>query len=550
MRVSPGRQGWRYYAFAPAVALAVFGAAVDIAQWLRAAPLWVDEEMIALNVRDRPFARLGGVLWLGQSAPWGWLVLQRAVLLLLGTSELALRLVPLIFGIGTLAAAAWIGHRWLSRTGAVVLVLICWIGQWMSHYRFELKHYSADVFWALLLPALAAWVVDAKDPSEARARQRLLIWWGAAAAGQFFSNGALLVTPACAVLLIVMIFRTHRLPGALRAALYGSTWILAFGLHYVISITYTHNNRYLRTYWAEAIPPENLGLPGTIGWLAGRLIPLADNPGATTLGLGLWLCALAGLLLAFNPRARRLAAMFATVPLSAAVLAGLGLVPLHERFSLWIVPALYVGVALLLDAGWRHSREAWRLRRPLRFLLAGIAGAAALAVSGDIVSTGRRNLELGAPSNSNHGLDDRSAVRWLMERRRPGDALLTTRLGWPAVWWYGGISLGRPAPRGRLPDGTGMYELAHHHPGPVCGTMESLFADHRRALVYVGFPDMPDGFYELTLHQLEPFARVVEAREFADRSRVALLEQAGGPRDRRAQPLLPGCVGFGVARRW
>lgn len=539
-----------HYWLVPAAALALMAAAVDIAQWLRAAPLWVDEEMIALNVRDRSFARLAGLLWLGQSAPYGWLVLQRAVLLLVGSSELALRFVPLLFGTGALAAAVWIGQRWMTRAGAALLVLICWIAQWMSHFRFELKHYSADAFWALLLPALAAWVVDSREAPESRDRQRLLIWWCAAAAGQFFSNGALLVTPGCAVLLVVMMLRRHGAAAAARAALAGSIWLAAFGLHYVISLSSTHNNRYLRTYWATAVAPEDAGLTGTIAWLAGRLVPLADNPGASTLGLALWLCALAGLLFAFGARARRLGAMFATVPLSAALLAATGFVPLHERFSLWIVPALYVGVALLFDAGLRRAGKAWRERRPLRLLLAGIAGAAALIITADIFTTGRRNLELTAPPNSNHGLDDRSAVRWLMDRRLPGDALLTTRLGWPAVWWYGGISLARPAPKGLLPDGTGLYELTHHRPGPVCGTIGSLFQTHQRALVYVGFPDMEEGFYELTLHQMGPSARIVEQRVFADRSRVAILERAGGSRPAEAPPALGGCVSFAVARRW
>ena len=140
----------------PAVLLAVIVAGLDVVQLLRAAPLWVDEEMIAINLRDRPFDELPGPLWLGQSAPLGWLVIQRACLLALGTSELALRLVPLLFGLATLAAAAWVGQRWLHRWAGALLVALCGISEWMSHYVFELKHYSADAFWALLLPALAA----------------------------------------------------------------------------------------------------------------------------------------------------------------------------------------------------------------------------------------------------------------------------------------------------------------------------------------------------------------------------------------------------------
>jgi hypothetical protein len=55
------------------VIIALAGAAVDTFQWSRAAPIWLDEEMIAINIRDRSFTELAGPLWLGQSAPYGWL---------------------------------------------------------------------------------------------------------------------------------------------------------------------------------------------------------------------------------------------------------------------------------------------------------------------------------------------------------------------------------------------------------------------------------------------------------------------------------------------
>ena len=59
---------------------------------------------------------------------------------------------------------------------------------------------------------------------------------------------------------------------------------------------------------------------------------------------------------------RTFAAMFALVPLSAFVFAALRLVPLADRLALWIVPALYVGVVMLFDAGLRHLSSAWTSR--------------------------------------------------------------------------------------------------------------------------------------------------------------------------------------------
>ena len=64
-------------ALSPPVVIAAVGVLIVVLQWASARPLWLDEQMIALNVRDRGLASLGGRLWLDQSAPLGWLLLQR-----------------------------------------------------------------------------------------------------------------------------------------------------------------------------------------------------------------------------------------------------------------------------------------------------------------------------------------------------------------------------------------------------------------------------------------------------------------------------------------
>ena len=99
--------------------IAAAAIAIDIYQWSAALPLWVDEEAIALNVRDRSIGDLAGSLWLGQSAPFGWLVLERSAMATLGTGEAALRAVPLLFGIATVGVAVWVGRRWMGRIGAL-----------------------------------------------------------------------------------------------------------------------------------------------------------------------------------------------------------------------------------------------------------------------------------------------------------------------------------------------------------------------------------------------------------------------------------------------
>ena len=193
-----GAQGTSFYIVASALTLAVAAIAIDIYQWRAALRCG------SMRKRSRSICA---------TAPWEILPAPLA-----GTKR-AVRLVgsgtyghghagnrgsgaasrAAAFGIATLGVAAWVGRRWMGRIAAVVFVLLCWIGPLLSHYRFEVKHYTADVLFGLLLPVLAAWAIEA-DRSADRAR-RVWLWWIAAAIGHWFANGALLVTPACAIFL-------------------------------------------------------------------------------------------------------------------------------------------------------------------------------------------------------------------------------------------------------------------------------------------------------------------------------------------------------------
>src|SRR4029450_773278 len=100
-----------------AAIVGAIGAALQTYQWAVGRPLWLDEEMIAINVRDRGLSGMAGSLWLSQSAPMGWLVMQHLIVLVLGGSEQALRLLPLLFNLATIATAVWMGRGGVSPLG-------------------------------------------------------------------------------------------------------------------------------------------------------------------------------------------------------------------------------------------------------------------------------------------------------------------------------------------------------------------------------------------------------------------------------------------------
>jgi hypothetical protein len=551
--------------FDVAMIIGLVGGGLQLYQWAGARPLWLDEQMIALNLRDRTFAELAGTLWLGQSAPLGWLMVQRAMLLIFGGSELALRLVPVLFGIATIGTAVWVGRRWLGPVGAAVLVLLCSVGQWISFYVFELKQYSADTFWAFFLPALAVWALeDDADGRTIRVR-RLVVWWIAAAIGHWLALGALLVTPACAFIIAATLLRRTGWRAASQFSAIGLGWLATFALHYSMALAGNLTNPYLQSYWAFALPPATGGVAARLQWLASQLVPFAMKPGGSGFGALFWATSVLGMLFAIRTRPA-LGLLMVSVPLSAFALAGMRLVPLHERLSLWVIPALYMGVALFADGVERLGRRAISNRSWIESSAAIVLGLVALFVCLDISRRGKDDYLGNRPVDSNHGLDDRAAVRWLMARRQSGDALLTTRLGLPALWWYGGVPISDPGAGMRQTDGSPVLKVEHNWPGPECRTyaLRNLVRDQQRVLLYLGFrvDDWPRAFDDWLLGALSQLGTMTAQRAFAEHSRVMIFdlrfpvsgEGSAATREDIAAILKPppasGCLTVQVPVRW
>ena len=530
------------------LAMAVIG--VRVWHWTAARSMWLDEEAIALIVRERSFAHLGSV-WLATSAPLGWLVAERAAILVGGTGEAVLRLLPMLFGIAMLGTAVWIGRRWMSPIGAAALVVLCGCNFYLALFWLEAKQYSADACWALVLPATAVWAIEAD--TDARRIRRAAAWWAAATIGQSLANGAAIVTPGCALVLVAASWRRGRAVAGAVAA-FGLMWVGGALLHYQLSMRDTLNNAYFHNYWLAEFPPPSIGPIGALRWMSGRLDVLASTPGGTSLWISLWILALCGFLFGSPPV---LGLVFATVPLTAFLLAGLRIVPLFERFVLWMVPALAVGLALILDRAVRAGREAARRRDLLRLTVAVAIGVGVVRVCADVVSRGEENFRLERPGSGNHGLDDRAAVHWLMAQRQPGDAIVAPPLAWPAVWWYGDIPIGDAAlAHGTLKDGGSMLKVTPEESGHGCDEeqLRNALKGHRRVLVYLGFPGFPLRFGDLVLQRLEALGSPVAFERFAEFSRAEVIEldsaEAGkSAPDRperdiaRNRERLTGCVG-------
>ncbi len=515
--------------------IAFAGAALLILQWQWGRMLWLDEEMIAINLRDRSFTQLAGPLTLGQAAPYGWLVAERAILLTFGPDERALRAIPLLFGLALLIVAAWIGRRWMTPAGATTLVFLCAAGQWISFHALELKHYSADSCFGLLIPALAVWAIE---------EDRVLTWWIVAAVAQWFSNGALFVVPACA---LVVLMAQRGIASRSGVAI----WLVSFGLNFVANLGPARSNDFLNQYWANAFPPRGSNVFAIVEWLAAQLSPLAVKPAGSGFGIWFWVVAVAGFILAIR-RAPLIRLVFALIPISGMTFAAIRLVPMFERLALWMIPAAYVGVAFAADAS---VERIIRFRTQYRSLDAALGLTACLVLLVILADVGRRGttyLALTEPK-ANHEVDDRAAVRWLARQSRPGAVWITTHNALPAIWWYANDNL--PA-----------LESTVEQDSQSCGTSElgeTLRRDGpTRALVYLGFSHrVPPSFDDTLLMRLGSLGQITAYNGFGENSHALVVDLREPPTGRVTLALLgatddagpadvSGCITVSPARRW
>jgi hypothetical protein len=539
--------------------VALAGMALKLYQWYFSRPLWLDEEMILLNARDRTFTELAGLLWLNQAAPIGWLALQHGVTATFGTSDRAVRALPVLFGIATIWVAWWMAARWLKPVAAAVLVALCGFAQWMTFYALEVKPYSADAFMALFLPALAIWAIEETAPTAQIDLRRTAVWWVAATLGQWLSFGATFVTPACALTLCATAWRRAGLRTACVVAAQGGVWLACFAVHYMLSIRVASGDEFLRKYWVAGFPPGAAGMSDALRWLIQQAQPIASHPGGTTLWWLFWVSAAYGIavLLAKRPA---MGVLLLSVPISASLLAVLRVIPLSDRLALWIIPALYAGVAVAAGDVFERIHAARSYRNWALIAVAIVFSTGAWLVVGNVVQLGEQRIIV---YGDNHGLRDDRAVRMMMNQRQPGDVLLTNHYAEPAVWWYGDIDISDPNAGSHLADGAPLLRLEHVLFGlqgcrrrTQMRSLSTALAGAPRAIVYLGFASgVPPGFEPRVLHDLARLGTRVFYSPAGEDGMVAIYDlrhppEPGSSDDLASLELSEGCIHARTARRW
>jgi hypothetical protein len=400
------------------VATIAAGVAWRLVRYLGQFPIWGDEAMLLLNIFERDYAGLTGYLRFAQVAPLLFLWQEKTALLVFGTAEWSVHLFPFGAGIGAFLIFWRTCHTSFPPMVAGLAAAVLAVSYYPVRHACEVKPYAFD----LLYSALYAWItlVCLRSPGQLR---WLIALVAVTPIAVFSSYPSVFVAGAAS---IVLLTQMRSASWAQRGwfGLFNVVLLASFVAHYGIvahqQIDTEEAQRareFLRTYWHDAFPPDDL-LVWPL-WLlnvhTGNMLayPIGANHGGSTLtfllvlvgSVTLWRSGQHSLLaLCWTPFGLNfIAALFNKYPFGASA-----------RITLHLAPFICIlmahGAVQALD--WIRA-PLWRSRLHLALYVL-LLGCAWVGIVRDLV----------APFKTEHDRDVRRLVRDITRDMGPDETVV------------------------------------------------------------------------------------------------------------------------------
>jgi hypothetical protein len=343
-------------------AIVAVGAVLRIARYVANRSLWLDEVVLTENILERSFAGLLQPLEYDQGAPIGFLMLHKLSVTLFGSSEYALRLVPLIAGLASLPLFWLIARRLMGVRVALFATALFAVCEPLIYYSSEAKQYGLDVAVTLAVVLSGMRVMEA-----AARRSRLIEFAIVGLVAVWLSHPSVFVLGGVGTVIIVNEWLEGRRRNALFVAGVAALWVSSFALHYVLFMRHLGKNGYLISYWRHGFMPWPPG-PSSVSWFARAMWEVFRDRARAPVNLLLPEIAIFGFalgLIGLFVRQRK-ALFFIGAPVALTlVAAALGKYPFSERLILFTTPlfllTIAAGVGYLWDSVGRSGGRSGRL---------------------------------------------------------------------------------------------------------------------------------------------------------------------------------------------
>jgi hypothetical protein len=335
------------------VALIVFGAVLRIASYIGNPSLWLDEAALAQNIIGRSLTGLLGPLDRQQVAPIGFLWLEKGAVSLFGTSEYALRLVPLLASIAALPLFAFVARRVLRPLASIFALALFATATPLLYFAAEMKQYSLDVAVVLTLFALAVSRAEGGEEapvSNSRApRRRATILTIAGIIAPWLSQPSVFALGGVALYLAIPFIRART--AAERSAVARSLlpafalWAISGGasVAHSFSAVTPDTRATLNLFWERGFIPFSSGITASAHWLGTTthdVFAWLFPPVVAMATVGLFVLGIAALVRRSDGSASLLLAPLAFMLLASA----LRLYPVSYRLLLFTTPSLLLTV--------------------------------------------------------------------------------------------------------------------------------------------------------------------------------------------------------------
>ena len=376
------------------VALAIgVGVLFRLAGYLPGREYWMDESSLVHNIRNLSPAGFFGPMMNQQLAAPGFLVALWTSGRLFGDNHYAMRLIPLLGGIGGLFLFLALARRSLPPRAVLPAVVMFACSNDLIYFASEAKQYSTDV--ASGLACLLLGLTVGSRPLTA-SRAALLATWGASIV--WFSHPSIFVLAGVGIVGLARAVeaRDWRWAGLWLAV--GASWLGSFAGVHAVSTRQLGGSDQMWRFWDFAFPPMPPRSAWDATWVFRRLAYYFINPlnfdapfGVRISALPAIGLALVGVVRLWRLDRRRFALLMLPVALTLAAAAA-RLYPFHGRVVLFLAPIPLLAIAAGLD----RVREI-RGRGVLYYGLATMVLAVpALVAIGQVIE----------PSSSHNGFGD------------------------------------------------------------------------------------------------------------------------------------------------
>lgn len=396
-----------------AMIIILVGIVLRLVQYYINRSLWLDESSLALNILNRSYPELLKPLNFYQSAPVGFLFIEKLNEQLLGSNEFALRLFPLIAGVASLLLFYVLARQVLRKESVLIALALFTLSGPLIYYSSEVKQYSSDVAFTLAL-LIAAFHFYSHKPNPLS----ILLFGLMGAAAIWFSNPSIFVLCGIGTVLTAIYLLRKDWTALGRSAVIFSLWSISILAYYVAIISQQRNSGlvdFMKKCWKNSFMPL---IPSSISdfqWYSASFFSMFSEPGGFVLIGVAAMAFLTGCICMFR-RSRNIFLILLSPVAITLLVSGFKMYPFTGRFLLFLTPILL----LLIAEGAEHVMHRTGIETPaIGSILIGLLFFHPLVHAA-------QNLITLSPYETRTNEDIKTVLKYVKDHKKTGDTVYSS----------------------------------------------------------------------------------------------------------------------------